>query len=268
MVSIRRANVDDLMQMQNTNLTCLPENYQMKYYLYHILSWPQLSYVAEDHKGRVVGYVLAKMEEDAEEPNGHITSLAVLRSYRKMGLATKLMTQSQASMVETFGAVWCSLHVRRGNRAALSLYQDTLQFKVHEVEEKYYADGEDAFAMKKQLGKSKKDKQMEAKDGHKEDSTTTTTAHHHHHHHGDKSHSHHHHHHHGDQCCDHDHGDTKPVETTKSAASSVDGKADSNKSAAVSDTKPAQKSETSAPIESVDDEKSGKKKSKKKKHKK
>ena len=33
----------------------------MKYYFYHALSWPQLSYVAEDEKGRIVGYVLAKM---------------------------------------------------------------------------------------------------------------------------------------------------------------------------------------------------------------
>lgn len=34
---------------------------QMKYYFYHILSWPQLLYVAEDHRKRIVGYVLAKM---------------------------------------------------------------------------------------------------------------------------------------------------------------------------------------------------------------
>jgi ribosomal protein S18 acetylase RimI-like enzyme len=53
--------VEDLLAMQATNLTCLPENYQMKYYLYHILSWPQLSYVAVDHKQKIVGYVLAKM---------------------------------------------------------------------------------------------------------------------------------------------------------------------------------------------------------------
>lgn len=33
----------------------------MKYYFYHNLSWPQLSYVAVDHKGKIVGYVLAKM---------------------------------------------------------------------------------------------------------------------------------------------------------------------------------------------------------------
>ena len=61
MVSVRRAQVSDLMNMQHCNLNCLPENYGMKYYLYHALSWPQLSYVAEDSKGRIVGYVLAKI---------------------------------------------------------------------------------------------------------------------------------------------------------------------------------------------------------------
>jgi len=30
----------------------------MKYYFYHGLSWPQLSYVAEDEYGKIVGSVL------------------------------------------------------------------------------------------------------------------------------------------------------------------------------------------------------------------
>lgn len=30
--------------------------------LYHGLTWPQLSFVAEDEKGRIVGYILAKMQ--------------------------------------------------------------------------------------------------------------------------------------------------------------------------------------------------------------
>ena len=51
MITIRVSQPRDLMDMQHCNLLCLPENYQMKYYLYHGLSWPQLSYVAEDHKG-------------------------------------------------------------------------------------------------------------------------------------------------------------------------------------------------------------------------
>ena len=144
MVSIRQATVHDLLQMQTTNLWCLPENYQvssigdwvwnwmlwgpergmcaltrleqrqthldeqsmlvfceltlwmatidetthclrakqfwhvfifwrlrtaqMKYYFYHLLSWPQLLWVAEDYDGKIVGYVLAKMEEDDRQP--------------------------------------------------------------------------------------------------------------------------------------------------------------------------------------------------------
>lgn len=65
------------MGMQACNLQNLPENYVMKFCkfvierysdafsveigLYHAMTWPSLSYVAEDQKGRIVGYVLAKM---------------------------------------------------------------------------------------------------------------------------------------------------------------------------------------------------------------
>ena len=52
MLSVREATVFDLLNMQQTNLWCLPENYNLKYYFYHVLSWPQLLQVAEDHKGK------------------------------------------------------------------------------------------------------------------------------------------------------------------------------------------------------------------------
>ncbi|KAI3756215.1 hypothetical protein L1987_56032 [Smallanthus sonchifolius] len=121
MVCIRKATIDDLLAMQACNLFCLPENYQMKYYFYHILSWPQLLYVAEDYGGKIVGYVLAKMEEETTECHGHITSLAVLRTHRKLGLATKLMVAAQNAMEQVFGAEYVSLHVRKSNRAAFNL---------------------------------------------------------------------------------------------------------------------------------------------------
>ncbi|KAL4565176.1 hypothetical protein LXL04_029261 [Taraxacum kok-saghyz] len=144
MVCIRKATIDDLLAMQACNLFCLPENYQMKYYFYHILSWPQLLYVAEDYGGKIVGYVLAKMEEETTECHGHITSLAVLRTHRKLGLATKLMAAAQNAMEQVFGAEYVSLHVRKSNRAAFNLYTETLGYKIHDMEAKYYADGEDA----------------------------------------------------------------------------------------------------------------------------
>ena len=72
-----------------------------------------------------------------------------MRTYRRLGLADKLMRQSQRAMVEVYGAKYVSLHVRKSNRAALSLYRDTLEFAVKEIEKGYYADGEDAYSMHK-----------------------------------------------------------------------------------------------------------------------
>jgi GNAT superfamily N-acetyltransferase len=124
----------------------------MKYYLYHYLSWPQLLMVADDG-GKIVGYVLAKMEDDAKEPHGHITSLAVLRTHRKLGLATKLMNAAQEQMQVVFQADYVSLHVRKSNTAAFHLYSQTLGYLQHDIEVKYYADGEDAYDMRKPFPK-------------------------------------------------------------------------------------------------------------------
>lgn len=176
-ISIRRATVDDLQAMQNANLHNLPENYSMKYYLYHLLSWPEASLVAvstdvdvaggetvgetkadvqyRGQREKVVGYVLGKMADDDSDddktPHGHITSLSVMRSYRRMGIAEKLMRECLFVLCETFQGEYVSLHVRESNRAALHLYRDTLEFQVLSVEKSYYQDGEDAYYMKKVL---------------------------------------------------------------------------------------------------------------------
>ena len=49
---------------------------------------------------KIVGYVLAKMEEEPTDgiPHGHITSLSVMRTHRRLGLAEKLMRQSRTSL--------------------------------------------------------------------------------------------------------------------------------------------------------------------------
>jgi N-alpha-acetyltransferase 10/11 len=161
-MDIRLLRPSDLPLIQHANLENLPENYFMKYYLYHALSWPQLSYVAVDVSRprktpydypKIVGYVLAKMEEEPTDgvQHGHITSLSVMRTHRRLGIAEKLMRQSQLAMVETFGAQYVSLHVRVSNQAAIHLYTKTLGFAVEKTEQKYYADGEDAFCMKLDL---------------------------------------------------------------------------------------------------------------------
>jgi peptide alpha-N-acetyltransferase len=113
--------IELLPSIQTCNITNLPENYFLKYYLYHALSWPQLSFVAvvrpkgtpgnnskRNGGGRVgnyggseypkvVGYVLAKMEEEPTDgvAHGHITSLSVMRTHRRLGIAERLMRMSR-----------------------------------------------------------------------------------------------------------------------------------------------------------------------------
>ena len=136
----------------------------MKYYFYHLLTWPQLLWVAEDFDGTIVGYCLAKLEEQEVTAtsssnggtgipttipkHGHITSLSVLRTYRKRGIATMLMQRSQQEMYTVFDAEYVSLHVRQSNKAAFHLYNNTLRYEVHGIEKGYYADGEDAYDMR------------------------------------------------------------------------------------------------------------------------
>ncbi|KFY69944.1 hypothetical protein V499_09596 [Pseudogymnoascus sp. VKM F-103] len=161
-MDIRLLHASDIPHVQHANITNLPENYFMKYYLYHALSWPQLSFVAVDvsrppkspyDPPRIVGYVLAKMEEEPADgvAHGHITSLSVMRTHRRLGIAEKLMRQAQKAMVETFQSRYVSLHVRISNNAALRLYRDTLGFRNDKIEAKYYADGEDAYSMRLDL---------------------------------------------------------------------------------------------------------------------
>ncbi|KAF2672804.1 acyl-CoA N-acyltransferase [Microthyrium microscopicum] len=175
-MDIRLMKPSDIPHVQQANITNLPENYFCKYYLYHAMAWPQLSYVAVDTSRpqktpydypKIVGYVLAKMEEDPSDgiTHGHITSLSVMRTHRRLGLAEKLMRQSQRAMAESYGAHYVSLHVRVSNIAALHLYRDTLGFTNDKIESKYYADGEDAYSMRMDLS----DIRLEAEQGRRED---------------------------------------------------------------------------------------------------
>jgi hypothetical protein len=50
-MDIRVLKPSDIPHVQLANITNLPENYFCKYYLYHAMSWPQLSYVAVDVSG-------------------------------------------------------------------------------------------------------------------------------------------------------------------------------------------------------------------------
>ena len=87
----------------------------------------------------------------------------MLRTHRKCGLATKLMQSSHRRMQESFDAEYVALHVRRSNHAAFHLYSQTLAYTINDIEKGYYADGEDAYDMRKYFKDTKDAKPADAK---------------------------------------------------------------------------------------------------------
>ena len=47
--------------MQRANLANLPENYTLQMYYYHLVIWPYVTFLAETHDKKIVGYALIKM---------------------------------------------------------------------------------------------------------------------------------------------------------------------------------------------------------------
>lgn len=97
---------------------------------------------------------MAKLDEETDEKKdkkkrevAHITSLSVFRTHRKLGIATKLMRAAHQSMIDVLKCGSCSLRVRVTNRAAISLYNKVLGYKIIDTDKNYYADGEDAYDM-------------------------------------------------------------------------------------------------------------------------
>jgi ribosomal protein S18 acetylase RimI-like enzyme len=142
------------------------------------------SFDASKPQNEIVGYVLGKVEETevsrtsstsssifskstvsetdeyfnnysesgtmtTTELMGHVTSLAVLPTHRRKGLAAELMEQLHFHMDEGLGASGVGLHVRVSNIAARRLYCEGMGYGVVDVIRGYYQDGEDAFFMRK-----------------------------------------------------------------------------------------------------------------------
>lgn len=111
----------------------------------------------------VVGYLLGKTLErpqtnsrSGRQPGapttttGHVSSLAVLPNYRRLGLARQLLDQFHAHLENNSKSCAVGLHVRVSNTAAVRLYQTTGYAPVSTIAG-YYEDGEDAYYMQKPM---------------------------------------------------------------------------------------------------------------------
>jgi ribosomal-protein-alanine N-acetyltransferase len=136
-------------------MVCLPENYTDFFFIDLHQRFPETFIVAEEN-GEVVGYIMCRMELGLSNfgfkglvKKGHIVSVAVLPQYRRKGIGEALVSKAMEGM-RLYNAKQCFLEVRVTNTQAISLYKK-LGFQVTRTIHGYYADGEDAYLMSREL---------------------------------------------------------------------------------------------------------------------
>jgi ribosomal-protein-alanine N-acetyltransferase len=160
MFELRKFNMNDLQSVMHINRLCLPENYTDYFFidLYH--RFPETFIVAEEN-GKVVGYIMCRIEVGLSNfgfkgliRKGHIVSVAVLPPYRRKGIGEALVAKAMEGM-QVYNAKQCFLEVRMTNEPAINLYKK-LGFEVTRAIHGYYADGEDAYLMSREISSKHK----------------------------------------------------------------------------------------------------------------
>ncbi|XP_016972301.2 N-alpha-acetyltransferase 20 [Drosophila rhopaloa] len=132
MTSPRVFALEDLFKFNHIVLDPLVEVYSLPFLLPKILEYPELVLAVDAPGGRLIGFILGRRIVDAKESigdgkdqswsNGHISALAVAHDYRKLGLATRLLTTLR-DMMDRKGDWYVDLFVRGKNEKAISLYE-------------------------------------------------------------------------------------------------------------------------------------------------
>jgi [ribosomal protein S18]-alanine N-acetyltransferase len=105
----------------------------------------QIAYLLTDYNtialvakadNNIAGFIIAQEEIENNILYGHIITINVASTYRRKGIATKLLKEIEGIFKQK-GITECHLEVREDNRAALKLYQNSGYQKIGRLE-KYY----------------------------------------------------------------------------------------------------------------------------------
>lgn len=152
---VRRCEQEDLPSVIEINMSTLPEHYS-DYFFESILKELPESFLIAELDGKVVGYIMCKMEFGFSNfrklgfvKKGHVVSVAVLDEHRGKGLGKALMQEATSGLIAK-KADEIYLEVRVSNESAVKMYE-RLGFVIKTKIRAYYRDGEEAYLMALEL---------------------------------------------------------------------------------------------------------------------
>lgn len=136
---VREEDLKDIYEIET--LSFKSEAYEpFLLHLYYNLA--RETFLVAETDGRVIGYAIGLLTKWG---GGHVISIAVHPSFRRMGVAEKLLNELLKRMREK-GARAVRLEVKVSNEPAMNLYKK-LGFRTVGVINNYYPNGEDAYIM-------------------------------------------------------------------------------------------------------------------------
>lgn len=147
-MKIREVRKEDFEQVYEIEQTCFVDPYPRKHMQYEFYENPLNKILVAVDQNKVVGFIDFMITFDSAT----ITQVAVIKEYRKQGLATKLLEEMEKTFPTNVEDVVenITLEVRKSNEAALNLYKKN-GYEIIVEKKHYYPDGEDAIYMVKRL---------------------------------------------------------------------------------------------------------------------
>ncbi len=140
--TIRRMKTEDIEQVYQIETATFAMPWSRTSFEQELNTNPCARYLVAQKDGRIIGYAGAWLVID----EGHVTNIAVDKSFRGQGIG-RLLTTSLMQYASNLGIAYLTLEVRAGNLVAQNLYKSLGFIKVS-VRKKYYEDnGEDGWLM-------------------------------------------------------------------------------------------------------------------------
>ena len=152
-IIIRKCSLDDLEGVIEVNERELPEDYPYFFYKSILDNYPESFLVATTNNGQIIGYIMWRVEKTPATDSlrfynkGHLVSIAILKEFRRKGIATALLSNSMDA-VKKYKIHEYVLEVRVSNFNAINLYKK-FYYTTHSIKKRYYRDGENAYYMTK-----------------------------------------------------------------------------------------------------------------------
>lgn len=137
----------------------LTETYDLHFYFSYMLEWPEFQQAVSTPSGALMAYIIGKAEGADKEWHGHVSAVTVGPTFRRLGLATKLMNVCESLSQDTYNCYFVDLFVRKSNTVAIGMYL-AFGYVVYRTILGYYADEEDAYDMRKSLARDPKKQAM------------------------------------------------------------------------------------------------------------